>query len=68
MGTIPTVKDPGAKLISVIGSILQSDKEKQLGEEGLKKIVENMHDLTGSLYTYSLPLSYVEKIKRSRNK
>ena len=68
MGTIPAVKDPGAKLISVIGSILQSNKEKQLGEEGLKKIVENMHDLIGSFYTYSLPLSYVEKIKRGKSK
>ena len=66
MGPIPSVKDPGAKLISVIGAILQSDNEKQLGEEGLKKIVEGIHDLTGSLYTYSMPLSYIEKIRRRR--
>ena len=67
MGPIPKVKDPGAKLISVIGTILQSDNEKQLGEEGLKKIIDDMHDLTGSLYTYSLPLSYIEKIRRTRS-
>jgi len=66
MGPIPKVKDPGAKLISVIGTILQSENEKQLGEEGLKKIIENFHDLTGSLYSYSIPLSYVEKIRRKR--
>lgn len=67
MGPIPKVKDAGAKLISVIGTILQSDSEKQLGEEGLKKIIEDMHDFTGSLYTYSIPLSYIEKIRRTRN-
>jgi F420-non-reducing hydrogenase small subunit len=67
MGPVPLVKDPGAKLISVIGTILQSDNEKQLGEEGLKKIVGDMHDLAGSLYTYSMPLSYVEKIRRKRS-
>jgi len=67
MGPIPTVRDPGAKLISVIGTILQSEGEKQLGEEGLKKIVDEIHDLTGSLYTYSMPLSYVEKIRRKRS-
>ena len=68
MGPIPTVRDPGAKLISVIGTILQSEGEKQLGEERLKKIVDEIHDLTGSLYTYSMPLSYVEKIRRKRSK
>jgi F420-non-reducing hydrogenase small subunit len=68
MGPIPTVRDPGAKLISVLGAILQSDNEKQLDEEGLKKVVDEIHDLTGSLYTYSMPLSYIEKIRRQRSK
>ena len=67
MGPIPTIRDPGAKLISVLGTILQSDDEKQLGEEGLRKVVDEIRDLTGSLYTYSMPLSYVEKIRRNRS-
>lgn len=67
MGPLPTIKDPGAKLVSVLGTIIQSDKEKQLGEEGLKKIIEDIHDLTGSLYAYSLPLSLKEKIRRSKS-
>lgn len=67
MGPIPAVKDPGAKLISVLGTILQSDKEKQLGEEGLKKIIDDTYDLTGSLYTYLIPLSLTEKIRRNKS-
>jgi F420-non-reducing hydrogenase small subunit len=66
MGPIPTVKDPGAKLISVLGTIIQSDNEKQLGEEGLKKIIEDMHDFTGSLYTYLIPRSFVGKMRRKK--
>ena len=68
MGPLPTIKDPGAKLVSVLGTIIQSDKEKQLGEEGLKKIIEDIHDLTGSLYAYSLPLSLKEKMRRSKSR
>jgi F420-non-reducing hydrogenase small subunit len=67
MGPVPTVKDSGAKIISVLGAILQSDKEKQLGEDGLKKTIENIHDLTGSLYSYLIPLSLIEKIRRNRS-
>jgi F420-non-reducing hydrogenase small subunit len=66
-GPVPTVKDLGAKIISVLGTILQSDREKQLGEEGLKKTIEDIHDLTGSLYSYSIPLSLIEKIRRNRS-
>ena len=67
MGPVPTLKDPGAKIISVLGTILQCDREKQLSEEELKKTIENIHDLTGSLYSYSIPLSLIEKIRRNKS-
>jgi len=64
MGPVPEVRDPGAKFVSTIATILHAGREGVVGEEGLRKALEGLQDLVGSLYTYLLPLSTIERLRR----
>lgn len=66
MGPIPNVDDVGIKFISVLSSVLLADREREVGEEYLAKVLDKVVDLQGTLYRYTLPISYLAKIALKR--
>ncbi len=50
------VKDQGAKMISVLGSIIDSEDEEEI-----KEIIEDITDPLGTFYSYGLPKSLLKK-------
>ncbi len=50
------VKDQGAKMLSVLGSIIDSEDEEEI-----KDIIEDITDPLGTFYSYGLPKSLLEK-------
>ena len=56
MGPTDQVTDYGAKAISAIASMVDSNDEKEIG-----KILENIVDPTGTFYRYSLPASLLHR-------
>ncbi|MGB9636087.1 MAG: oxidoreductase [Thermoplasmata archaeon] len=61
MGPLPNVTDQGAKMLSALASIVGVGKEKELGEENLKKILDKIVDPVGTFYRYTLPSSIINK-------
>ncbi len=55
MGETPEVIDQGAKAVSAIASILSFDKEKEMREEEMERILDKIKDPIGTFYMYSLP-------------
>ncbi|KXB05977.1 oxidoreductase [candidate division MSBL1 archaeon SCGC-AAA382A20] len=53
------VKDQGGKMISVLGSIIDSEDEQEI-----KKIVEDITDSLGTFYSYALPKSLLRKKRK----
>ncbi len=68
MGPSPEVVDMGAKLISMIGSIVYADREREVGEEHLKKVIEEIVDPAGCFYRFTLPNSILGRTHRRRDK
>ncbi len=56
MGPTDQVTDYGAKAISAIASMVDSNDEKEIG-----KILDNIVDPTGTFYRYSLPASLLHR-------
>jgi len=56
MGPTDQVTDYGAKAISAIASLVDSNDEKEIG-----KILDNIIDPTGTFYRYSLPASLLHR-------
>jgi len=56
MGPTDQVTDYGAKAISAIASLVDSNDEKEIGE-----ILDNIVDPTGTFYRYSLPASLLHR-------
>lgn len=67
MGPLPNVTDQGAKMLSALASIVGVGKEKELGEDGLRKILEKIADPVGTFYRYTLPSGIIGKnVKKQR--
>ncbi len=56
-GPLPGVKDQGAKMISVIGSLLHAGNENNLTDEQIAEIIDTIPDPMGTFYRFSLPSS-----------
>ncbi|HUT82246.1 MAG TPA: oxidoreductase [Candidatus Bathyarchaeia archaeon] len=54
-GPAPEVHDPGIKILSAIASIAGAKKESELGEEGLKKLIDQVVDPFGTFYRFAVP-------------
>jgi F420-non-reducing hydrogenase small subunit len=56
MGPTPNVLDYGAKALSAIASILDSDDEEEIA-----RLAEEIVDPVGTFYRYSLPSSLLQR-------
>lgn len=63
-GPPPGVKDTGAKMVSALSSIICVGEEAELGEEGLKKVVDQLPDPFGTFYRFSTPPYLIEKLRK----
>jgi len=55
-GPPPNVTDPGAKMMSAIGTMIDSDDPEEI-----RKIVEDVVDPAGTFYRFSLPASILRR-------
>jgi F420-non-reducing hydrogenase small subunit len=55
-GPPPDVPDPGAKMMSAIGTMIDSNDETEI-----EKIIENIVDPAGTFYRFSLPGSIIRR-------
>ncbi len=60
-GPPPGIKDQGSKMLSAITSLLAADKEVELGEEGLRELLERIADPTGTFYRFTLPSAIINR-------
>jgi F420-non-reducing hydrogenase small subunit len=67
-GPAPEVNDPGIKMLSAIASIAGAKKENELGEEGLKKLMDQVVDPFGTFYRFAVPqiMMHMKKKKQSK--
>ncbi|MHA1220181.1 MAG: oxidoreductase, partial [Candidatus Heimdallarchaeota archaeon] len=52
-GPAPEVDDPGIKMLSAIASVAGAKKEGELGEDGLKKLMDQVVDPFGTFYRFA---------------
>lgn len=69
-GPAPEVDDAGIKMLSAIASIAGAKKEGELGEEGLKKLMDQVVDPFGTFYRFAVPkiLMHMKKNQAQENK
>lgn len=60
-GPPPGIKDQGAKMLSAIASLLAVDKEMELGEEGLRDLLDKIPDPAGTFYRFTLPSATINR-------
>ncbi len=60
-GPTPNVLDQGAKMISALASILGIEGEETMSEEEINKLIEDIVDVTGTFYKYTLPTSLINR-------
>lgn len=61
MGPTAEVKDQGAKMISAIASILGVENEKDLSEDEVEKLVNQIKDPVGTFYRFTLPVALINR-------
>lgn len=64
MGPPPGVKDQGARMIAAIASILAVSDEKELPEEEVVRLVNEIKDPVGTFYRFTLPVALLNKKMR----
>jgi F420-non-reducing hydrogenase small subunit len=63
MGPTAVVSEQGASMLSALASIYNiSDKENELAEEQIEKIISQIIDPLGSFYRFSLPKSQLGRV------
>ncbi len=60
-GPTPNATDQGAKMISALASILGIEKERERSEEELQELYEQVIDIVGTFYKYTLPSSLLKR-------
>jgi F420-non-reducing hydrogenase small subunit len=67
MGPTAQVTEQGASMLSAIASILNiSDKETELSEEEIEKIMDQILDPLGCFYRFSLPKSQLVRVVKDK--
>lgn len=61
MGPTPASVDQGAAYLSAIASILGIEEEKELSDEEVSKLVDQIKDPLGTFYRFSLPAGLIRK-------
>ena len=60
-GPTPNSPDQGAKMISALASILGIDGEEKMDEEAVQKLIDDVRDMVGTFYKYTLPTSLIKR-------
>ena len=60
-GPIPGVEDQGTRFLTAVASALGAGEEKEIGEEELKKLIDELPDPLGLFYMFSLASSIINK-------
>ncbi len=60
-GEPPNSMDQGAKMISALASILGIEGEEDMTEEEVDELIDQVVDITGTFYKYSLPVSLLKR-------
>jgi len=61
MGPTAEVKDQGAKMVSAIASILGVENEKDLSEDEVEKLLNQIKDPLGTFYRFTLPVALINR-------
>lgn len=60
-GPTPNSIDQGAKMISALASILGIEGEEKMSDEEVDVLIENVRDVVGTFYKYTLPTSLIKR-------
>ena len=60
-GPTPNSIDQGAKMISALASILGLEGEEKMSDEEVEKMIDQVVDVTGTFYKYTLPTSLLNR-------
>lgn len=64
-GLLPNAVDQGASMISALASILGLEGEEGMNDKDTDKLIEEVRDVVGTFYKYTLPVSLLNrKVKR----
>lgn len=66
MGPTPESQDQGARMLSALSSVVGLEVEAGLGDEEVRKIIEQIKDPLGTFYRYSLPRSILRRVWGAR--
>jgi F420-non-reducing hydrogenase small subunit len=67
MGPTAQVMDQGGSMLSALASVFKmSDKESQLNEEEILKMMQQVKDPLGTFYAYTLPKSIIKRTVKER--
>jgi F420-non-reducing hydrogenase small subunit len=61
LGPTEAVKDQGAKALSAIASILGVENDKELSDEDVQKLVDQIKDPAGTFYRFGLPVALINR-------
>ena len=65
-GPAPGATDQGAKMISGLGSILGLEGEESMDPDEVKAVMDDLRDVVGTFYKYTLPSSLINRRVRER--
>ncbi|MDH7517143.1 MAG: oxidoreductase [Candidatus Thermoplasmatota archaeon] len=60
-GPTPNSIDQGAKMISSLASILGLEGEEKMSDEEVDRLIEQVRDVVGTFYKYTLPVSLINR-------
>ncbi len=60
-GPVPNVEDQGTRFLSAVASALMAEEEREVGEEELRKLIDELPDPLGLFYMYSLAASIINR-------
>lgn len=60
-GPTPNSIDQGAKMISALASILGIEGEEKMSDEEVDTLIEQVKDVVGTFYKYTLPTSLIKR-------
>lgn len=60
-GMLPNALDQGASMISALASILGIETEQGTSDEEVDKLLEEIRDIVGTFYKYTLPASLINR-------
>ena len=67
MGPTAQVLDQGGSMLSALASVFKiGDKESQMNEEDILKIMSQVKDPLGTFYSYTLPKSIIKRVVKER--